>query len=168
LKVAAYYGCQIVRPYAAFDDQANPMSMDRLLEALGATVVKLAAEDPVLRGKPDGDDYRKAGLRLCITCVKEALKRGAEVIATVCPLCQFNLDAYHHDIARRWEDVRVPTVYFSQLMGLAFGLPEEQLGLQRGFVRMRPLQEATQAVAPTATAAPAAVAAKATAKSGTR
>ena len=40
LKVAPYYGCQIVRPYATFDDQYNPTTMDRLLEALGATVVR--------------------------------------------------------------------------------------------------------------------------------
>ena len=39
LKVAAYYGCQIVRPYSTFDDQADPQSMDQLLEALGATVI---------------------------------------------------------------------------------------------------------------------------------
>jgi NAD-dependent dihydropyrimidine dehydrogenase PreA subunit len=34
LKVAPYYGCQIVRPYSTFDDQYNPTSMDRLLEAI--------------------------------------------------------------------------------------------------------------------------------------
>lgn len=140
LRVAAYYGCQIIRPYAAFDDAHEPMSMDRLLEALGATVVKWPLKTRCCGGSLTGT-VPEAGLRLVYHLCREALKRGAQVISTVCPLCQFNLDAYHHDIARRWEDVRVPTVYFTQLMGLAFGLPEEQLGLQRGFVRMRPLQE---------------------------
>ena len=39
LKIAPYYGCQIVRPYSTFDDQRNPTSMERLLEACGAKAV---------------------------------------------------------------------------------------------------------------------------------
>jgi heterodisulfide reductase subunit B len=138
LKVAPYYGCQIVRPYATFDDQANPTSMDRLLEALGATVVRWPLKTKCCGGSLTGT-LPEAGLRLSYILLKEAIKRGADVIATVCPLCQFNLDAYHPKIAARWEPVPVPTVYFSQLMGLAFGLPAEQTVLHRGMVPMKPL-----------------------------
>lgn len=136
LRVAPYYGCQIVRPYAAFDDPHDPVSMDRLLEALGATVVRWPLKTKCCGGSLTGT-IPEAGVRLVFHLCREALKRGAQVIATVCPLCQFNLDSYHDEIARRWEDVRIPTVYFTQLMGLAFGLPEAELGLHRGFVRMR-------------------------------
>lgn len=138
LKVAPYYGCQIVRPYATFDDQANPTSMDRLLEALGATVVRWPLKTKCCGGSLTGT-LPEAGLRLSYILLKEAIKRGADVIATVCPLCQFNLDAYHPKIAARWEPVPIPTVYFSQLMGLAFGLPAEQVVLNRGMVPMKPL-----------------------------
>ncbi len=137
LKVAPYYGCQIVRPYATFDDQANPTSMDRLLEALGATVVRWPLKTKCCGGSLTGT-LPEAGLRLSYILLKEARKRGADVIATVCPLCQFNLDSYHPQIAARWEPVRLPTVYFSQLMGLAFGLPAEQTVLHRGMVRFHP------------------------------
>lgn len=136
LKVAPYYGCQIVRPYATFDDQANPVSMDQLLAALGATVVRWPLKTKCCGGSLTGT-LPEAGLRLCYNLLKEALKRGADVIATVCPLCQFNLDSYHAKIAARWEPVRIPTVYFSQLMGLAFGLPAEQTVLRRGMVPLR-------------------------------
>lgn len=136
LRVAAYYGCQIVRPYATFDDARDPTSMDRLIEALGATPVRWPLKTKCCGGSLTGT-IPEAGLRLAYILCKEALKRGASAIATVCPLCQFNLDAYHHDIARTWEDVRIPTVYFTQLMGLAFGLPESELGLARGFVPLR-------------------------------
>lgn len=142
LKVAPYYGCQIVRPYATFDDQANPTSMDRLLEALGATVVKWPLKTKCCGGSLTGT-LPEAGLRLSYILLKEAIKRGADVIATVCPLCQFNLDAYHPKIAARWEPVPIPTVYFSQLMGLAFGLPADQVVLNRGMVPMKPLAAAT-------------------------
>ena len=133
LRVASYYGCQIVRPYATFDDAFDPMSMDHLMEALGATVVRWPLKTKCCGGSLTGT-IPEAGLRLVFILCKEAIKRGANVIATVCPLCQFNLDAYHRDIARRWEDVRIPTLYFSQLMGLAFGLSPDVLGIRRGFV----------------------------------
>jgi heterodisulfide reductase subunit B len=138
LKVAPYYGCQIVRPYATFDDQTNPITMDRLLEALGATVIKWPLKTKCCGGSLTGT-LPEAGLRLSYILLKEALKRGADVIATVCPLCQFNLDAYHDKIAAKWEPVRIPTLYFSQLMGLAFGLPAHQTVLHRGMVPMKPL-----------------------------
>lgn len=136
LKVAPYYGCQIVRPYATFDDQANPESMDKLLAALGATVVRWPLKTKCCGGSLTGT-LPEAGLRLSYILLKEALKRGADVIATVCPLCQFNLDSYRAKIAARWEPVRIPTVYFSQLMGLAFGLSAEQTVLHRGMVPLR-------------------------------
>jgi heterodisulfide reductase subunit B2 len=146
LKVAPYYGCQIVRPYATFDDQTNPTTMDRLLEALGATVVRYPLKTKCCGGSLTGT-LPEAGERLCYILLKEAMKRGADVIATVCPLCQFNLDGYHDAIAARFEPVRIPTVYFSQLMGLAFGLPARELGMHRSMVPMKPFtpQEATRA-----------------------
>ncbi len=138
LKVAPYYGCQIVRPYSTFDDQYNPVTMDRLFEALGATVVRYPLKTKCCGGSLTGT-VPEAGLKLTYILLKEALRRGADVIATVCPLCQFNLDAYHDQIAAKYEPVRIPTVYFSQLMGLAFGLRESEVALRRGFVRMKPL-----------------------------
>jgi heterodisulfide reductase subunit B len=70
-------------------------------------------------------------MRLVYILMKEARKRGADCLATVCPLCQFNLDAYHAQVTREFGVECVPTLYFSQLMGLAFGLPEKELGLNR-------------------------------------
>jgi heterodisulfide reductase subunit B len=144
LKVAPYYGCQVVRPYATFDDGWNPTTMDRLLATLGAEVVDYPLKTKCCGGSLTGT-VPEAGLRLTYILLKEAVRRGADVIATVCPLCQFNLDAYHDQIARRWGPARIATVYFTQLMGLAFGLAPEPLGLKRNFVPMKPLpaQQAT-------------------------
>ncbi|MCP5523545.1 MAG: CoB--CoM heterodisulfide reductase iron-sulfur subunit B family protein [Verrucomicrobiales bacterium] len=141
LKVAPYYGCQIVRPYSTFDDQADPVSMDQLLQALGAEVIDWPLKTKCCGGSLTGT-LPEAGLRLSYILLKEAKKRGADLIATVCPLCQFNLDGYHDKIEAKWEPVRVPTVYFSQLMGLAFGMPANRLGLQRGFIPMPSLPRA--------------------------
>jgi heterodisulfide reductase subunit B len=141
LKVAPYYGCQVVRPYATFDDAWNPTTMDRLLATLGAEVVPYPLKTKCCGASLTGT-LPKVGLRLTYILLREAARRGADVIATICPLCQFNLDAYHDQVERRWGPVPVPTVYITQLMGLAFGLPAEQLGLNRNFVRMKPLPAA--------------------------
>lgn len=142
LKVAPYYGCQIVRPYSTFDNQYNPTTMDRLLEALGATVVEFPLKTRCCGGSLTGT-LPEPGLLCTYILLKEAKKRCADVIATACPLCQFNLDGYHDKIEAKWKDsVRIPTVYFTQLMGLAFGLSETEVGLQRNMTPMKPLAAA--------------------------
>ena len=133
LKVACYYGCQLVRPYATFDDQYNPLSMDQLMEALGATVIRYPLKTKCCGGSLTGT-VPEAGNRLVYILHNEARKRGADCLVTVCPLCQFNLDAYHAAVRSEYGEVMVPAVYFSQLMGLAFGLAEKQLALNRAAI----------------------------------
>ncbi len=137
-KVAPYYGCQIVRPYAEFDDQHNPVLMDKLFKALGAEVVKYPLKTRCCGGSLTGT-LPEAGLGMSYHILREAQRRGANVVATVCPLCQFNLDAYQRDMSSKYEPVHMPIVYFTQLMGLAFGLDTKTLGLQRGIISIEPL-----------------------------
>ncbi len=147
LNVAPYYGCQLVRPYATFDDQYNPTSMDRLLEALGATVVRYPLKTKCCGASLTGT-VPEAGIRMVYILLKEARRREAHCLATVCPLCQFNLDAYHAQVRAEYGDVILPTVYFTQLMGLAFGLPEAELGLHRSAVPFRWRPAVPSAAAP--------------------
>lgn len=63
----------------------------------------------------------------------------ADVIVTLCPMCQLNLDAYQTDVNHYFHtDYHLPVLYFTQLMGLAFGLAPEPLGLGKEFVDSRP------------------------------
>ena len=159
LKVAPYYGCQIVRPYSTFDDQYNPTTMDRLLEAIGCTIVTYPLKTRCCGGSLTGT-LPEPGVLCSYILLKEAVKRGANVVATVCPLCQFNLDCYRDKMAAKWGDetipdpnnpearipvgphLNLPVVYFTQLMGLAFGMSEKELGLHRGFAPMPKLAPA--------------------------
>lgn len=129
LTVAPYYGCQTVRPYSPFDDDQRPTSMVGILEALGASVHRHNREasccgTSVVMTKPE------VGLRMAAS-VLEACE-GADCIATVCPMCQMNLDAYQdkvaHILGRR---IRIPVLFLPQLIGLAFGLPDDVLMLDR-------------------------------------
>jgi heterodisulfide reductase subunit B len=67
--------------------------------------------------------------------------RGTDVIVTVCPMCQINLDAYQGQIARQLRTrLDIPVLYFTQLMGLAFGLGEEDIRLNSTIVPAEPLR----------------------------
>jgi heterodisulfide reductase subunit B len=134
MKVACYYGCQVVRPFAAFDRVHNPMTMDRLVTALGATPVDWPLKTRCCGGTLNGT-IPETGLRLNRNLLKEARRRGADMLITVCPLCQFNLECYQDEIGRQFgESVHLPVVYLTQLMGMAFGLADRELGLQRLFI----------------------------------
>jgi heterodisulfide reductase subunit B len=165
ISVAPYYGCQIVRPYSTFDDQYNPTTMDRLLEAIGCKVVTFPLKTRCCGGSLTGT-LPEPGLLCSYIILKEAIKRGADVVATVCPLCQFNLDCYRGKMRAKWADEQIPNprnggglmavgdgldlpvVYFTQLMGVAFGLSEREMALQRGFVpfTQNPVRSAPQPV----------------------
>ncbi len=134
LKVACYYGCQIVRPYSTFDNQANPITMDNIMKALGAEVIDWPLKTRCCGGSLTGT-VQEVGVRLSYVIVKEAQKRGADVIATACPLCQFNLECYQDKMSSWYKDnIKFPIAYFTQLMGMAFGIDSKKLGMQRLFV----------------------------------
>lgn len=134
LKVACYYGCQIVRPYADFDDQENPQSMNILMRALGADTVDWPLKTRCCGGSLTGT-VQDVGQRLSYVLLNEAIRRGADVIVTACPLCQFNLECYQKEMSSRFgTTVNIPVLYFTQLMGIALGISSRQLAMNRLFV----------------------------------
>jgi heterodisulfide reductase subunit B len=67
--------------------------------------------------------------------LKQAKAAGAECLVVACPMCQMALDAYQSKIERKTgEQMNLPVLYFTQLMGLALGIDERRLGLDRLFV----------------------------------
>jgi heterodisulfide reductase subunit B2 len=134
-RVASYYGCQIVRPYATFDDQHDPQTMDQIMKALGAEVIDWPLKTRCCGGSLTGT-IQDVGGRLGFILLKEAKRRGANVISTACPLCQFNLECYQDPMKSAFkEDVSLASMYFTQLMGLAFGIDGKELGMGRIFVQ---------------------------------
>ena len=139
LRIAPYYGCQCLRPYKVFDDPERPASMEPLIEALGARVHPWS-----MGGKCCGAGLMttKKDLALELAGSLLAAAGGADCIATVCPMCQMNLDSFQKKISRlRGEDLGVSVLYLPQLIGLAFGLPEEDVKLKLNFAVTAPLLE---------------------------
>jgi len=137
LKVAPYYGCQTIRPYASFDDGQVPHSMVGILEALGATVYHHLHEatccgTALLTTKPE------LGLGIVGTILADTT--AADCIATVCPMCHMNLDSYQDKVSQVMGKKlsKIPVLFLPQLIGLAFGVPEERLLFKRHVVPVGP------------------------------
>ena len=133
LRVAAYYGCLLVRPPEAvsFDDVENPTSMDQLTVALGGEAVSWPYKTECCGGSL-ALTRTDVVLKLGRDILHMASTEGAECIMVACPLCQANLDMRQSQINKQYKtDYNLPILYFTQLMGLAMGLAPKQLGLQK-------------------------------------
>ncbi len=141
LRVAAYYGCLLVRPPAImrFDDAENPTLLDKLMTAAGAEAIDWPAKTDCC-GASYSITKTEIVLRLSRAILTSARESGADCIVTACPLCQLNLDMRQSDIEKKHgERFGLPVFYFTQLLGLAFGLPSQQLGLRSLLVDPLPL-----------------------------
>ena len=139
LKVAPYYGCQIVRPMVEFDHPEFPTLLDDLIRALGAEVTYFPVKTRCCGASLMGSN-EPAALRLCKNLLLAAQQGGAECIVTVCPLCQMNLDAFQDKVNAAYEtSFRIPVLYFTQLMGVAMGMEPPLLGLGREIISPLPL-----------------------------
>ncbi|MGQ9521113.1 MAG: CoB--CoM heterodisulfide reductase iron-sulfur subunit B family protein [Anaerolineae bacterium] len=119
LRVASYYGCVLVRPpeFTGWDDPEHPTRMDRLLEVLGAEVVPWSYKVDCC-GASLSLSRSEVVVSLSTRLAREAIEAGADVIACACGMCQINLDT------RQALEQKIPVLYFTELMGVALGLPQ--------------------------------------------
>jgi heterodisulfide reductase subunit B len=133
LKVVCYYGCLLTRPPDVTGEEhyEYPTNMDRLAEALGAEALDWTYKTDCCGGSLSLSTLEIA-LDLSHKILKNAQDVGADLIVTACPLCHANLDLRQNQINDEYgEDLHTPILYFTQLMGVAYGLPPKVLGLDK-------------------------------------
>jgi heterodisulfide reductase subunit B2 len=136
LKIAPYYGCQIVRPGKGFDDNENPVLMDKLFNKCGGNVVYFPMKVRCCGGMLM-TTFEETALKLNKELLSCAVENGADCIVTTCPLCHFNLEAYQDKINQTYNTkFNIPILYFTQLLGIVLGLPEKALGIDSSFIPM--------------------------------
>ena len=139
LKVAPYYGCQLVRPQYGSDDTESPRSLDRLVECLGAEAIHFP-----LKARCCGSSIiiseENLALGLIRKLLENAAENGAQCITTPCPRCQTNLDAYQSRVNSKFKThYSLPVLFISQLIGLALDIDPISLGLDTNIVSPEPV-----------------------------
>ncbi len=130
LRVAPYLGCMVPRPdyEKRWSDHEQPDELDRLLDALGAEVI-----DFPLKTNCCGGHMTQIGPETAFELIRRLIYSAdqykADLMATVCPMCQMNLDAYQGETNRFFHtNYKMPILFFTQLMGIAFGIDPKMLG----------------------------------------
>lgn len=131
LKIATHYGCHALRPSKTteFDNPVAPTLFDELVEATGARSVPWAERltccgAPVM-GVKDG-----LSMQISERKIKSARAAEADFFCTACPYCQIQFDHVQKrmlDMGRG--DTALPSVLFTQLLGLGMGIDAQTLGL---------------------------------------
>lgn len=116
-KLAAYYGCLLLRPNKTmqFDDPENPTIIEDFIRALGAEPVVYPARNECCGGYVALEDAEAAKKRSNAVS-DSAANHGADAIITACPLCRYNLIK---------NGSTLPVIYFTELLAEALGVKEE-------------------------------------------
>ena len=139
LHVAPYYGCQMLRPRKAQEDVENPQFFESLLSSIGAEPIEYASKARCC-GASLIITNRHAALDMVRILLQDAVDHHADVIATTCPMCNTNLEVYQSQVNHEFgTDFSIPVMYFTQLMGLALGIPSSKLGIKSQIVSSAPV-----------------------------
>ncbi|AGL01596.1 CoB--CoM heterodisulfide reductase iron-sulfur subunit B family protein [Desulfoscipio gibsoniae] len=135
LKVVCFYGCLLVRPpeVTNFDNTENPMSMDKIVKALGAETIQWSYKTDCC-GANLGLTSTKVVQGMVNRLIEAAKEVEAMAIVTACPLCQSNLE-----MRRKEKGTDLPAFFFTELIGLALGLPDTKKWFNLHLINPNPL-----------------------------
>ena len=136
LKVAPFYGCQILRPskILGFENPDQPWSLEAIIAACGGEPIDYPAKIkccgfPIIQARED------VALGELIQPIEQATEAGADVMVTPCPLCHLSLDAWQSKLRKTTgRDFQMPILHLSQLIGVAAGLEDSELQFKRHVV----------------------------------
>jgi succinate dehydrogenase / fumarate reductase, cytochrome b subunit len=141
LRVAPFYGCQILRPskLLGFEDPDRPWSLEAIIEACGGDPVDYPAKVKCC-GFPIIQAREETALGELIQPIEQAMEAGADAMVTPCPLCHLSLDAWQSKLREATgRDFAMPILHLSQLIGVAAGIEESELKFKRHVVSVQPV-----------------------------
>jgi heterodisulfide reductase subunit B len=129
IKVAEHNGCHILRPkeYIGFDDPEDPKTLKTLIEATGATCLDYMDETECC-GAPSVGVNDKIALQLARDKLDHIKMVDAQALITICPFCHIMYDTNELRIEKMFNEAYgIPVLHYPQLLGLAMGMPAEEL-----------------------------------------
>lgn len=144
ITVAPYYGCLYTRPQcytgvgkrSGSDNPEDPHFLDELLVACGARVVGDFSAKTICCGGGHALSDLEVSVAFCASILNEARLAGADLVATICPLGQINIENHLDRVRAEYgSEIVRPVAYFTQLMSLAFGASLREARLADNFTR---------------------------------
>jgi heterodisulfide reductase subunit B len=129
LKVTEHVGCHLLRPkeYIGFDDPEDPTTLKKLIEATGATCADYTDETECC-GAPSVGVNDKVALSLARDKFRHIKDAEAQALITICAFCHIMYDTNELRIEKMFnESYGIPVLHYPQLLGLAMGIPPEEL-----------------------------------------
>ena len=138
LNVALHYGCHLVKPSKErhLGSTENPRFFDELVEATGATSVDY--EDKMAccgAGGGARTAVLETSLQMAVNKLEHMKAAGVDCIVDACPFCHLQFDVGQTEIKKKFDKVYdLPVLHYSQLLGLAMGLPLNELGINQNLI----------------------------------
>jgi len=131
MKAAVHYGCHVLMPskLLGVEDPDFPEFLDRIVEATGAKSVGYAEKRLCCGGLLQSINEE---ISLRLTGEKLVNIKDAEVnaLVTMCPFCFVSYSRNQKTAAELiGENLDIPVVHYTQLLGLALGIPPDELEL---------------------------------------
>lgn len=143
LRIATHYGCHALRPskVVQFDDPVAPSLFDQLVEATGAESVEWPMKLECC-GAPLLGNHDELSINLTLKKLADGKKSGAEYICSACPYCQIQFDKVQKMIlAERGLNHPLPSILYTQLLGLGMGLDRKNLGIEMNEISIVRVEE---------------------------
>jgi heterodisulfide reductase subunit B len=151
LKVAVHYGCHYLRPshIIDYDDPLNPVTLDQLVEALGAESIDYFLKLDCC-GCPVGKASDEISNELTNKKLNHMQEAGANCIAVVCPACFTQFDFQQKIINKeKGTKFNLPVFYLTELMAMAFGYePMNEIGVRFHGTKAKKLLEEIKLIEP--------------------
>jgi len=146
LRFVPYYGCSVLRPSKMLgtDDPENPSILENLIQTLGGEVVRFPLKSRCCGGAVLMAD-KPLAKKLTGKLWEEIEKAKPDAVVVMCPQCHLNLESIPMELETIKADV--PVIYFTQMMGLAFGIDSQELGLDKHLISAGKLLEQLEKIA---------------------
>jgi len=138
LSLAPHYGCHYTKPstiYRRVEDPENPTSLDRLIEVSGAKSIAYENKLQCCGGGVLAIDEEVA-LAMAHSKLEHIRAHQADAMVLLCPFCNIMYESNQRKIEKVYgKEYKLPILFYPQILGLAMGIGQEELGIKMNRVR---------------------------------
>ncbi len=134
--IAPFYGCHNIRPSELHgksngnENSYNPTSLDSLIDALEGNPVNYAHKNKCCGFHVELQANHTSEV-LAGNAMVDAIDNNADMMVTPCPLCHLKMDTYQDSVGKViGRDIALPVLHMPQMVALALGCTEEEIGLK--------------------------------------